>query len=83
MGWLVLDFITDQGISIPVEFSNAMEIRQFQCRSLSCHALKDTGYEVQHTLLASGNLLHLRKIGSQDWHLIPPITHGRSDYVKV
>jgi hypothetical protein len=83
MGWLVLDFITDQGLTIPMEFPNATEIRQFQRRSLSCHALKDMGYEVQHSLLASGNLLRIRKLGTQEWHSIPLVTHGRSDYVKV
>jgi hypothetical protein len=39
---------------------------------------------VQHALLASGNLLCLQKVGTQSWqHLIPLVTHGRSDYVKV
>jgi hypothetical protein len=83
MGWLVLDFVTDKGIKIPLEFPNATEITQFQRRSISCHALKDLGYEVQHALLASGNLLRVRKVGTQLWHSIPLVTHGRSDYVKV
>jgi hypothetical protein len=83
MGWLVLDFVTDKGIAIPVEFPNATEIRQFQHRSLSCHALKDMGYDVQHALLATGNVLCLQKIGSSEWHAVPLVTHGRSDYVKV
>ncbi len=75
MGWLVLDFITDKGITIPFIFPNATKLRQFQQRSLSCHALKDFGYEVQHTLLASGNLLHRHKFGSTIWHVIPLVTH--------
>jgi hypothetical protein len=83
MGWLVLDLVTDQGVTIPFEFPKATEIQQFQRRSLSCHALKDLGYEVQHALLASGNLLRVRQIGTPTWHSIPLVTHGRSDYVKV
>jgi hypothetical protein len=83
MGCLVLDFVTDQGHLIPLEFPQATEILQFQRRSLSCHAFKDIGYEVQHSFLNSGNLLRLRKVGQTKWHSIPLITHGRSDYVKV
>jgi hypothetical protein len=29
MGWLVLDFVTDQGIEVPLEFPNATEMQQF------------------------------------------------------
>jgi hypothetical protein len=76
MGWLVLNFITDQGLSLPMEFPNATEIRQFQRRSLSCHALKDMGYDMQHALLKSGNILRVRKMGSQTWHSIPLVTYG-------
>jgi hypothetical protein len=83
MGWLVLDLVTDKGVNLPFEFPKATEIQQFQRRSLSCHALKDLGYEVQHALLASGNLLRVRQIGTTTWHAIPLVTHGRSDYVKV
>jgi hypothetical protein len=84
LGWLVLDFITNQGLALPMEFPNATEIRQFQQRSLSCRALKDMGYDIQHALLASGNILCLCKIGSQQWHLIPLVNHhGRLDYVRV
>jgi hypothetical protein len=83
MGWLVMDFHTDQGTAIPLEFPQATEIQQFQRRSLSCHALQDLGYEVQHALLATGNLLKLRKTGTTHWHHVPLVTHGRSDYVKV
>jgi hypothetical protein len=83
MGCLVLDFISDKGHHIPLEFPQATEIQQFQRRSLSCHALKDLGYEVQHAFLLTGNLLRLRKIGTKEWHAIPLVTYGRSDYVKV
>jgi hypothetical protein len=41
---LVWDFITDTGAMIPLEFPQATKIQQFQCCSLSCHALsKDLG----------------------------------------
>jgi hypothetical protein len=83
MGWLVLDFVTDKGVTIPFELPNATDIQQFQQHSLSCHALKDLGFDVQHALLASGNLLRLGKISSDNWHAIPLVTHGRSNYVKV
>jgi hypothetical protein len=83
MGWLMIDFITTTGIRIPLELPNATEIQQFQRHSLSCHALQDLGYDVQHSLLMPGNLLRLRKTGSTIWHSIPLVTHGRSDYVKV
>jgi hypothetical protein len=43
MGWLVLDMVTDKGVTLPFEFPKATEIQQFQRRSLSCHALKDLG----------------------------------------
>jgi hypothetical protein len=83
MGWLVMDFITDTSLAIPMEFPQATEIQQFQCHSLSCHALQDLGYEVQHALLTTGNMLKLCKAGTQLWHQIPLGTHGCSDYVKV
>jgi hypothetical protein len=83
MGCLVMDFLTDQGTAIPLEFPQATEIQQFQRRSLSCHALQDQGYEVQHALLSTGNLLKMRKVGTTCWHHVPLVTHGHSDYVKV
>jgi hypothetical protein len=64
MGCLVLDFVSDNGHMIPLEFPHATEIQQFQQRSLSCHALKDLGYEVQHAFLTTENLLCLRKVGT-------------------
>jgi hypothetical protein len=76
MGCLVLDFITDKGQPILFEFPHATEIQQFQRQSLSCHALKDLGYDVQHAFLANGNVLHLHKVGSTDWNTIPLVTHG-------
>jgi hypothetical protein len=83
MGCLVLDFVSDNGHVIPLEFPQAMEIQKFQRRSLSCHALKDLGFEVQHAFLTTGKLLRLQKVGTTTWHYIPLVTHGRSDYVKV
>ena len=83
IGWLVLDFVTASGNTILLEFPNATEIQQFQHHSLSCHALKDLGYEVQHALLASGNLLCLWKVVTQMWQSIPLVTKGCSDYVLV
>jgi hypothetical protein len=79
-----LDFITGKGQPIPLEFPQANEIRQFQRRSLSCHALKDLGYEVQDAFLTNGNVLCLCKVGSTtDWNAIPLVTHEQSDYGKV
>jgi hypothetical protein len=83
MGWLVMVFITDKGTAIPLELPQATEIQQFQPHSLSCHALQDLGYEVQHALLTTGNQLKLCKAGTTLWHHVPLVTHGRSDYVKV
>jgi hypothetical protein len=51
MGCLVMDFLMDKGMAIPLEFPQATEIQQFQQQSLSCRALQDLGYEVQHALL--------------------------------
>jgi hypothetical protein len=59
IGWLVLDFITDKGTTLHIEFPQATEIQQFKRRSLSCHVLQDLGYKVQHALLASGNHLKI------------------------
>jgi hypothetical protein len=53
IGWLVLDFITDTGTTLPIEFPQATEMQQFKRRLLSCHALQDLGYRVQHALLIS------------------------------
>jgi hypothetical protein len=83
MGCLVLNFVSNNGHVIPLEFLQATEIQQVQQRSLSCHALKDLGYEVQHAFLTTGNLLRLRKVGTTTWHSIPLVTHRWSDYVKV
>jgi hypothetical protein len=59
MGWLALDFITDKGTTLPIEFPQATKIQQFKRRSLLCHTLQDLGYKVQHALLASGNHLKI------------------------
>jgi hypothetical protein len=83
-GLLVLDFITDKGTTLLIEFPQATKIQQFKRCSLWCHALQDLGYKVQHALLASGNHLKICKVVGQDmWYSVPLVTHGCSDYVKV
>jgi aromatic ring-opening dioxygenase LigB subunit len=77
MGCLVLDFISDKGHMIPLEFLQATEIQQFQCQLLSCHALKGLGYEVQHAFS------HLQQSPATPKSMIPRLHFHPMFYMDV
>jgi hypothetical protein len=69
---------------VPFEIPDHATIPSFKRRSMSLHALKDVGFDVTHSLLEKGNILTIRRAGSDErFQSIPLITHGRSDYVRV
>jgi hypothetical protein len=79
LGTLVLDLVTSDGMTIPIEAHQTPEIRQ----SMSAHALQEFGYDVEHSLLSTGNVLRIRQIGTHQWHTIPLVTVGKADFIKV
>jgi hypothetical protein len=84
LGYLIGDFETSNSKMIPFEIPDHATIPSFKRRPISLHALKDIGFDVTHLLLSKGNFLTIRRAGSDDrFQLVPLITHGRSDYVRV
>jgi hypothetical protein len=83
LGTLLLDFITTTGEVIAIEASQTPEIRSFQRRSMSAHALQELGYDVEHCLLSTGNVLRLRHVSASTWHTVSLTTVGKADFVKV
>jgi hypothetical protein len=83
LGTFVLDLVTSNGSTIPIKAHQTPEIRRFQRRSMSTHALQGFGYNVEHSLLSTGNVLCIRQIGAHQWHTIPLVTVGKADFIKV
>jgi hypothetical protein len=60
-----------------VELPQAVQITSFQCCSLGIHAaLKDLDFEACHAMYQDSNILELHCFGSDDWSIVPLLTHG-------
>ena len=55
LGTLILDLVTSDGLTIPIEAHQTPEIQEFHRRSMSVHALQELGYDVEHSLISTGN----------------------------
>jgi hypothetical protein len=83
LGTFVLDLVTTDLQTIPIEAHQTSEIQSFRCLSMSAHTLQEFGYDVEHILFSTGNVLHIHQVGTQKWHTIPLMTISKVDFIKV